>query len=145
MQEPWDVCVCAVRASVRIRRVCVCTHACLWTHLLLPCRCSWGAGMWALGQGDHRLSGPQLSLCPLPFLAAKEAKEQSPPSDGQLRLKTTGLRGPPPCFPKPTVHPPAPPASHRPPARPAIRRGFTEPPPGASPVGQATSGQRTKK
>ena len=98
MQEPWDACVCA---SVRTPRACVCVCACLWTHLLLPCSCSWSAGMWALGQGDHRLSGPQLSLCPLPFLAPEEAEGQSLPSEGQLRLRTTGLVDPHPVFPSP--------------------------------------------
>ena len=50
--------------------------------------------MWALGQGDRRLPGPQLSLRPLPFLAPEEAEGQSLPSEGQLRLRTTGLVDP---------------------------------------------------
>lgn len=133
--------VCPVPAGVRIPRVRAC--ACLWTLVFLPCGCSWSASMRALGRGDHSLSGPQLSLCPLPFLAPEEAEKQILPSEGRLKLKTRGFRGPPPVFPSPqSLHL----IFRRPIAcQLVIQRGFPEPPPGTSTMAQAMCRQQRKK
>lgn len=104
---------------------CVCVHARLWTHVLLPCGCS-----------------PQLSLCP-PFLLGPEETRAILPSEGWLRFKTTGLSRSP-VFPSrlPSTSSSVPSPT---PARPAIQRGFTEPPPGTSTVGPGSRYEQQKE
>ncbi|XP_027386991.1 uncharacterized protein LOC113885687 [Bos indicus x Bos taurus] len=74
--------------------------------------------------------------------ATQPAEKQILPSEGRLKLKTRGLRGPPPVFPSP-------PSLHlifrRPIARQlVIQHGFPEPPPGTSTMAQAMCRQQRK-